>query len=389
MAREQRERTTHFVDQRARIEPGQGEMWVLLASPCGTAGESNEDAGLAALTLQTLALRRPSVQGVVIEPWIDSDGVGLLAHAPRSSPYETSAELAQRVADALGRALAATRLAAPQVAQARANLLERVGPRPRPAFWLTVDALAPGHPAWLSPRGSFAALSGIQSHEVETSRRTLARGPLRMAAIANSDPGQVETARTRLEEWIRPLRGQPLSCPKHAAPKVRHGALTLESEDASSAGRAYVAAALPAGSRISTEAEMLSYLLNRPGGYLDQALSSTTLGSARALLLGGRRAQALIIEVHAFEDRESDAIAQVRGLLGRLARGALSQKDLDLAREELSRAELGASLDPRQRILELWRGEPRRSPSLASMRRFLATALRPEAQIVVRVKLRE
>ncbi|MCB9580738.1 MAG: hypothetical protein H6717_27160 [Polyangiaceae bacterium] len=389
LAAAQHESAQHFLEERTRVEPGQGEMWVLLASPCGTAGETNEDAGLAALMLHTLALRRPTVRDVVIEPWTSSDGVGLLAHAPRSSPNETSTELARRIADALGRTFAATRLATPQVAEARTELLERVGPGPRPGFWLTVDSVVPGHPGWLEPHGTFASLSAIQSHEVESARRTLLAGPLRMAVIANSDPNQVETARARLEEWLRPLRGQAMSCPKHAAVIAKRGELTLQTADESGEALGYVALALPAGRRVSREAEILTYLLNRPGGYLDQAIGSAGLGSARAELLGGRRAQGLIIEVHAFPDRGDDAVAQVRALLGRLARGAVSQKDLDLAERELSRARLGATLDPRQRVVDLWLGGEQSPATLATLRRYLATALRPEAQIVVRVTPRE
>jgi len=96
-------------------------------------------------------------------------------------------------------------------------------------------------------------------------------------------------------------------------------------------------------------------LLNRPGGWLEQALSNLT-ARAQARFVGGSAAGGIVIRIAAPEATEPAAVAQVRGLLARLGRGALTAEELALANRELARAELESSLDPRRRIVELWRG---------------------------------
>jgi hypothetical protein len=93
----------------------------------------------------------------------------------------------------------------------------------------------------------------------------------------------------------------------------------------------------------------------------------------------------LVIAIDAFEGAEQDAVQQVRALLAQLSAGAVSERDVARAGAELARESLAASLDPRQRAVELWRGRERPPASLASLRRFLKSTLRAEAQLVVRV----
>jgi hypothetical protein len=70
---------------------------------------------------------------------------------------------------------------------------------------------------------------------------------------------------------------------------------------------------------------------------------------------------------------ETPAVAQVRALLERLGRGAVSQEDVVLAERELSRAELETSLDPRRRIIDLFRGATQQPPlDLSALRAFQA-----------------
>ena len=128
--------------------------------------------------------------------------------------------------------------------------------------------------------------------------------------------------------------------------------------------RRYVAVPLPTlESGLSREAEWTAFLLNRPGGWLDQALRAPN-GSfaARARVLGGSRATALVIEVHAGSDALRGAVAQVRGLFDRLARGAATAADFEVARKHFEREGSVALLDPRRRMVDLWRGEAPRAP---------------------------
>ena len=90
------------VDNRVAVEADQGQFWLLLASPCPLR-EGVPQAGLTTLTLEALTFSGVR-HGVSVEPWIASDGFGLLAHAARL-PGESGDALATRVADAAARLL--------------------------------------------------------------------------------------------------------------------------------------------------------------------------------------------------------------------------------------------------------------------------------------------
>jgi hypothetical protein len=78
------------------------------------------------------------------------------------------------------------------------------------------------------------------------------------------------------------------------------------------------------------------------------------------------------------------AVAQVRVLLDRLRQGSLSEEDRRRAAVAIGRERLSASLDPRARTIELWRGESQaQEPSLEGMREAAASSLRDEALIIV------
>jgi hypothetical protein len=78
------------------------------------------------------------------------------------------------------------------------------------------------------------------------------------------------------------------------------------------------------------------------------------------------------------------AVSQVRVLLDRLRQGSLSEEDRRRAAVVIARERLSASLDPRARTIELWRGEGKvQEPSLEGMREVAASSLRDEAMVIV------
>src|SRR5690606_36357332 len=102
-------------------------------------------------------------------------------------------------------------------------------------------------------------------------------------------------------------------------------------------------------------ARATQYLLNRKGGWLDQALARPGLvTSAEAHLLGGVAHHALIVEVRALDGKAAEAVEQVRALFERLAQGASSAADVTLAQKRLDAEALRARLSPRGRSVELW-----------------------------------
>jgi hypothetical protein len=356
-----------------RDEPGQGELWVLLASPCGTSSEDAADAGSQAVLLRALAREASGTNDVQLEPWVAVDGAGLLAHAPRRDAGESAAALARRVGSALGRALLAAAPSGPTLASVRAGLLDEIGPEPRPGYWLALDAMSPGHPSWLEPRGTFSALSDAGQGHFELSRRAFLRGPLRVAVLTNGGSAQAELARGAIDRWIGTERLGTEACPTRTLAPPRVGELTLQTSAGPDAEGAYIAIALPGLSGpVRRQAEATLFLLNRRGGLLDQALSSLA-ARAEARLVGGPSLSGLLVRVSADRGAESAAVAQVRALLERLSRGAASQEDAILAERELSRAELETSLDPRRRIIDLFRGTAPQPPlDLGALRAFQA-----------------
>ena len=299
-----------------RSEPGQGELWLLLASACGTASESSKDAGALALALRTLAART-SDASVWLEPWISVDGVGLLAHAPRRAGGESPEAQATRVARALGRAFA-LRLTGGELGSARVQLLEELGARPFAGWSLALEGLAGGHPSWLEPRGTWSSVSELSTEELERARRLLLGGPLRLAVLASRGDTQASSAAQELETWLLPMRSQLAACPENRAEGPRHG--EVHYEGSAGAGRsegAYVGVVFSeSGPAAARAAEISEAALNRVGGLLERALSGSGVGaSARARALGGTRRPALVIEVRALPDKVDEAVARVRSAL--------------------------------------------------------------------------
>src|SRR5260221_436066 len=113
------ERILPSVDARRAVEQGQGEIWVLLASPCATSSETSQTAGISALAMRTLAQKAKVLDGARIEAWVSAQGIGLLSHGPRLGPSEAPSRHLARVTSALGRALAGSQIADDDAAEAR------------------------------------------------------------------------------------------------------------------------------------------------------------------------------------------------------------------------------------------------------------------------------
>jgi hypothetical protein len=271
----------------------------------------------------------------------------------------------------LGRALLTITPSGATVAAARSALLDELGGETRAGYWLAVDTLSPGRPSALEPRGTFAALVEGGRGSVDVERRTLLSEPLRVAVLSNGGARQAALARAALERWIKALRADIVPCAEPVPQQARSGEFTLETPSSGEPEGAYVAVALPAlgsGARAAVEATL--FLLNRPGGWLEQALSNLP-ARAQAGFLGGAQTAGLVIRVASTADGEEQAVRQVRGLLVRLARGSATAEDLVLARRALAQTELEGRLDPRRRLVELWRGsESVQELELGTLRAF-------------------
>jgi hypothetical protein len=374
----------------SRVEPGQGDVWLLLASPCGTYGEVAAIAGSEALMVRALAEKKAETGTVLLEPWVTPDGVGFLAHGPRLGPEETAEAQARRVASTLGRVLVGTVLTSSDVASARTLLLGELGAEPRPGYWAALDLARPGRPSWLEPRGTWRSLVDLESDAVEARRRAFLGAPLRLAVLANWNTQQVTAAQAGLERWFGGLRTGGERCASLGASMPKSGRAVVETKENTQGPAAYLVVSLPDGLATSRrEAEWTSYLLGRPRGWLERTFSARAgTVTATARLLGGRRAAALVIEIYTGEDQADAAVAQVRALIEHLGRGNVDARDAEVARRAFGGWETESLIEPRRRLVDLWYGTRPSPADLASLRRFCQRAFASPAVGVVLVKNR-
>jgi hypothetical protein len=392
---------TAGAERRLSVEHGQGELWVLLASPCGVAEEGTADAGLGALATLAAVEARRRADGVAFEPWITADGIGVLAHAPSRDEHESPAELARRVGDAAARAFTATSPPAEAAAAARAAVLEhleRTAGVQAAALATFAAAASPDHPSWLEPFGLWSKVAGAGSAGLRLRAQAMAQGPLRLAVLANADLAQATATGDAVDRWLAPVPG-PRICRAGSPEAPRPGRYEARLPDGAPLAQGLVGAPVPPPGAAGRDlAELTAAALDAPGGLLAAALAEAT---ASARLVGGARAPTLVVDVRAPSDGLSAAVADVKALLLRLPT-TVADADLARASSAWERREQEARADPRRRIVELWSGGSPGSPpsgspggrapggsgrpSLAAWRAFLGGALREATLVVVEAR---
>jgi hypothetical protein len=385
------------IERVGRLERGQGELWVVVASPCGALAEGTSDPGSTALALMSaLAAQPASARGVTLEPWVAPDGVGVVAHAPRG-PGESVAAQAARVAEEAARVLVASPFSPSALSTARGVLLNRVGDGIAPegrAMSALANALVPGHPSWLAPFGAWEEVStaGVDAASLRWS--TLTGGPLRVAVLANESEEQIDLAARTVDRWlVRHLDG-PKACPPVEPPGAAKSGTVQVTLPASPSPvwQALLGFPVPPqGTAEGAMGELTLAGLSGSDGWLVRATSASTLAAtAQARLVGGSRAAALVIDVRAPEATLDAAVAQVRALLQRLQQGAIGAADFTRSQALRERWELEASLDPRRRLIRLWRDPRPPAPapplSLEGWRAWAANTLTDEKLVVVVAK---
>ncbi|HEY8042072.1 MAG TPA: hypothetical protein VIF15_19850 [Polyangiaceae bacterium] len=380
------------VETRTHVEHGQGEAWVLLASTCGTVGESSSDAGSGAVMATAAAAQASGDAGDArVEPFVASDGVGVLAHGPARAG-ESPAAHARRLADLAARAFAADALSAEGVDRARSSLLARVGDLDVRALGALGGALAPGHPSWIEPLGTTFGLASASGDAVALRVSSSRSGPLRVAVLADVDQAQAEVAARAVDRWIARRPGEVRACPPLATSSRRSGTYAVDLP-AGAPSEVLLAVPLPPDDDAArSAATWLAAVLDGGDGLLARALGPTHPDAADAALarawsaavVGAPRSPALVLRIVADDASLDGAVAQTRALLDRLRQGALREDDRARAASSLARASLAVSLDPRARTIELWRGDPASpAPSLDALRAFAASMLRDDALVIV------
>jgi hypothetical protein len=377
-------------ERRVAIERGQGEVWVLLASPCGVGEEGLVDAGLGAAAMIAAAYARRHDSAAQLEPWLTADGLGVLAHASFRDDRETSIELARRVGGAAARALAAPVLTTEIATVARATALDLLARAEGPeggALATFAPAMAPDHPSWLEPLGLWSRVASSALEDVRLHQLALASGPLRVAVIANADAAQAQAAADAVDRWLTPgpaRRACAAAAPLPSRPGRYEGHLPPDAPLA----RAMIGAPIPApGAPDRDLAELARLALDGDRGLLAGAFQQAA-GRASARILGGSRAPALVIDVRAPEGGLAAAVTEVKLMLTRLPQST-TDADLDRAFAEQARLDQDGRADPHRRLVDLWASRsavPRAKPALAAFRAFLGRALADPALIVVEAR---
>jgi hypothetical protein len=378
---------------RSRVEPGQGETWVLIASPCGTASETDADAGLTALFTVAAAEMAKSSPDARVEPWIVPDGAGLLVHGP-ALQGETAAAQARRLADVVARSFAADPIARPALSLARAALLRQDTLTDGPALGLVAAAIAPGHASWFVASGREDTLARAADAAVLARAQAIRSGPLRVAVLANVDAAQGDAALRAADRWIDRRTGDARACrPATAAAAPRPGTYAIDSRPGA-APEAYLAFPFAASDeRARAAATMLAAALDGHGGLLEKALAAPGMArSWSARVVGWPRAPALVVRVVSTEAALDGAVMQARALLDRVSRSGLDATDLERASGAVAREAVAAALDPRARVVATWRGQavpsaalplPRGRAGAEDARAFAGKHLGEDAMVIV------
>jgi hypothetical protein len=352
-------------------------------------GEAEGDAGAGAVVAAAAAAdatdRDPDAR---VDAFVASDGVGVLAHGA-AREGETAEAQARRLADVAARSLAAQSLRKAPVRRAQAQLLSIASRANMRGLTTLADALSPGHPSWLVAEGTEYGLGSISEDSISLRASALRAGPLRVAVLANVDAAQADAAVRAVDRWIARRPGEARACPQAPvlpSPRPETHAVAL-APGASS--QALLAFPVPAGEPAQTAAAWLVAALDGPDGLLAHALgaggSAPLARSWSAELIGGPRSAAMMVRVEAAEGSLDGAVAQLRALLDRVRQGALREEDRARAGEAISHMALSASLDPRARVVALWRGAAPtpQAPSLDALRAFAASSLREDSLVIV------
>lgn len=380
---------SQVVDRRVAVERGQGELWVLVGSPCGVGDEGATDAGITALSLLSAVAAHGSHSGVTLEPWVGAEGVGLFAHAPPKDDRETPAELARRVGDAAMRALSPASATIASVVEARTSMLmhiDRTTGRSGIAFEALTSALAPEHPSWIEPYGTYTRIGAATLDVTRQRLRSLLEGPMRVAVLANMDVPQASEVGFSIDRWISPRdTARKCSAATLGNPGVRPAKRQLPRDVG--LAQALVAAPVPPVGAVGHEVAMFTaLLLGGEGGLLERTFPSTSGVRATVRLSGTNRAATFVVDLRAPSELLPGAIAAVKTLFTTIATSGLSPADMQRATDAVTRRSSEMRLDPHKRLLSLWNGPtvtPASPLTAQAVTIFVGSTLNESALVVV------
>jgi hypothetical protein len=366
--------TKSSFELRVATEAGQDAVWLLAGSACSARPRSSTQASASTLWLDTVASTDPRPEDVRLQAWLSAEGEGLIGHAT-PLPFESSEALGRRVARAVARALTASRPTASVIAEQRAERWRRLSRQEQAGLLSWLDQSSPGAARWLEPLGSQLSLAHLPLDLVRSSPALLTRERLRVAVLGNAGGAQRAAIEQALRSWLMPFRPE-LDCAGPAAARSwQFGEHVVQTQATSPS--VYLLVPLAAATRGLDAIGMLH--LDR---WLTRGEAAARPERPRARLHASPEGSLLLVELAANDD-PAEAARLLRGAVERALLNPPSQADLESYRSRVDALSRTRRLDPRVRLIELWKGaQPRSTADTAALQAWLAQ-LRPERQIVV------
>jgi len=375
-----------IAERRLAVEQGQGELWLLLGSPCVLAHEGAVDAGISALAVAVASASAPPEPDVMVEPWIAPDGVGLVAHAALQGLDDTPAELARRVGRAAGRVLAAGTTAPAGFVRAQQSLLRLLEQGPNAHFQKLAVVAVPNHPSWLAPFGLADRVASLNAQTSSRHWRRLLRSPLRLAVIANVDAEQARLAAEELDRWLLP-EARGAACRETAQAEGPEAGVHRIRPAVDQPGRLLLGVLMPQSREADAQmARLLAAALDGPDGLLARELAVDGLArSWSARVVGGRRRLAVLVETTAAPGDLAALQDRLLKLLETLRKTGRAHRALAVRAAQRRWHERMAQ--PRARLVTLWldgrTDAPISWPTAATWQPWLASALDPANIVLV------
>ena len=350
---------------RATIEPGQGESWLLVANECAIAEESLWNAGTSALGAWTASAIELD-GGVVVEPWVRPDGVGLLVHGGREDG-ETGQRLGRRLAAALGAAITSVPFSPERVADSRAALLPVLSEPALQRVDAFLETFSRGTSMTMQPHGTLSRLFSATGADVEHRWRSLVRTGLRAAMLASVDELEPTSAMRELRSWLP--NSDHGGCSVTMKDDAAGGSHRISTRLAEAFGLLYVRGSVkdwPVIGALALELDAMLAARLRPN-----AKDGRLRGSVR--WVGGRRAPAILVEYVGTTGEVEHAVDATRDRLSIFGESGAGSVNAASAAKRWQRERSARAGSPRGRVESLWLGKEAPVPQPEEIARW-ATA---------------
>jgi hypothetical protein len=374
---------TPVVERQIGVERGQGEVWMLLGQPCPLV-ETQQEAGLSALALSSMAIELQGDRGIQIEPWISAHGVGLIGHATIQDQKETPEQLSERIGDVLARLYFARGPSSAGLVQARRTLTEFLSDPIQRSRSAAISTLIPNFVTQSQPWGLLDVVESVGYDATRIRWEALTQGPLRVAVLANASNAQGQAGVNAVDRWIVRSSTQR-TCPAlGSAPTLAAGVYSLENSWQKLAVSYLVVPLVTA----EDHAELTKILLTSGNSMLPKVLGNSGVQSEVRVVGMNPGTQGLMIELRGQPQAVEDATQQVRALLKRLEEGAVLPVEFQQAKLAWSEQQITSKGSAKHRLVALWnKKQPKTQEiSLASLKSWLAKNRLSSHVMVVRTQ---